>query len=499
MNPIAEASRLYDEGIDAHKRGDIKCAHEHFMRCVELNSECAPYRLNLALASEELSRLSAPLNDMAYFQASEAVRLAPDVLGNLWGFAQVALSTHHYKEAIHGYEQCTRLAPDNAALWCVLGFTHLKLDHMEEAERCLLRSVDIDPELGQAHFLLSTIYTNERHDDAKIAFHGERAFTAKNKASLSMEAMWNAAHGFLGIACYEKGWGYFESRLYRNLTNTGRKLLSEKFSKPMWKGERDCRVLVFCEMGLGDAACLARYFPVIEKQFGVEVSFECYPQMAALMRHSFPSVKVVDHGNEADFDYHLPIMSLPFICKTRADSVPWDGAYLKAEPAKIIEWENRLCGLADHSRANVGICWSTGANIYNPQNYDVHRKKSVPFDNLKPLLDTPGVNFISLQTGDEARLLPNPGIESFSDTAAILHHLDLVITPDTALANLSGAMGKKTWLMDRMDADWRYLKTLKTPWYPSVRVFRQTKLYDWSPVIRAITDEMRSISKVIVT
>jgi hypothetical protein len=359
MHPIEEASKIYKEGVTAHKNSDAKTAHESFIRCVELNPECAPYRLNLALTSEELSRGATPYSDMAYFQASEAVRLAPTVLGNLWGFAQVALSTHHYKEAIHGYEQCIKLAPENAALWCMLGFTHLKLDHMEEAEKALTRCVELDPELGQAHFLLCTIYTNERHSDAKIAHHGELAFTAKNKATLSLEAMWNAAHGFLGIGCYEKGWGYFEARLQRNMTNTGRALLGEKFKKPMWTGERDCRVLIFAEMGLGDCFLLSRYFPIIKKQFGVEVSFECYSQMAQLMVHNFPDVKVVAQANEDDFDYHLPIMSLPFICKTRADSVPWGGPYVKAEPAKIIEWENRLCGLAGHSKPNVGICWST--------------------------------------------------------------------------------------------------------------------------------------------
>ena len=142
----------------------------------------------------------------------------------------------------------------------------------------------------------------------------------------------------------------------------------------------------------------------------------------------------------------------------------------------------------------IGICWSTGVNAYNPHNYDVHKKKSVPFDLLKPVLDVPGVAYVSLQTGDEAEGMPNPGIKTFSDTAAILHHLDGVITVDTALANLAGAMGAKTYLIDRFDYDWRYHDKLKQPWYPTVTPYRQTVLNDWSPVISSLVDEMKKLA-----
>jgi len=256
---------------------------------------------------------------------------------------------------------------------------------------------------------------------------------------------------------------------------------------------RPARVLIHSEQGLGDILLLVRYFPVVERDFGVKLLFECPASMLALVQHNFPSVECVINGSGLEFDYHLPIMSLPFVCKTRADTVPWNGPYLRAEPHKISEW-SCFWPLNEPGIPRIGICWSTGVNAYNPHNYDVHKKKSVPFDLLKPILDVPGVAYVSLQTGDGSEDMPNPGIKTFSDTAAILHHLDGMITVDTALANLAGAMGAKTYLLDRRDFDWRYYNELKQPWYPTVKPYRQTVLNDWSPVISSVVDEMKKLA-----
>jgi tetratricopeptide (TPR) repeat protein len=490
--PQMLAHKAYQDGCAAHARGNRHLAYDSFLRAIELDPNVSAYRLNLAITAQALARPADQLNDLAYFQASECCRIQPEILGNWVGFADVAMLTHHYKEAIHAYEQALQLVPENARLWCLLGFVHHKLDHIEDAKACYLKSVELDPEQGQPHFLLTTVYTGKDYDPARIAYHGEQAFTVKHKATLALEAMWNAAHGFLGIGCYEKGWGYFEARLHRNITNQGHPLLGSKFKKPMWKGERNCTVCIFSEMGLGDIFIMLRYFPIIEKQFKVSIIFEGSGSYLDLVAHNFPNVKCTLAADDNDFDYHLPIMSLPFICKTRADSVPWSGPYLKAEPAKIEQWANGPW--ADKSMPNVGLCWSTGVNAYNPHNYDVHKKKSVPFEMLNALLGVPGVRLVSLQTGSEEERMPNPGIKTFSDTAAILHHLDGVITVDTALANLAGAMGVKTYLFGRFDSDWRYEQKLKTPWYPTVVPYRQKVLNEWSPVISSLIDEMENLA-----
>lgn len=239
MTAQEEAHQVYQMGCAAHARGNRHLAYDSFLRAIELDPNVSAYRLNLAITAQSLARPADQLNDMAYFQASECCRIQPEALGNWVGFAEVAMLTHHYKEAIHAYEQALKLQPLNARLWCLLGFVHHKIDHSEEAKQCYLKSVELDPEQGQPHFLLSTCYTGKDYDPARIAYHGEKAFTVKHKATLSLEAMWNAAHGFLGIGCYEKGWGYFEARLHRNITNQGRVLGPNKFPQPMWKGERE--------------------------------------------------------------------------------------------------------------------------------------------------------------------------------------------------------------------------------------------------------------------
>ena len=195
------------DGLRGPCQGNRHLAYDSFLRAIKLDPNVSAYRLSLAITAQALARPADQLNDMAYFQASECCRIQPEALGNWVGFAEIAMLTHHYKEAIHAYEQALKLQPLNARLWCLLGFVHHKIDHTEEAKQCYLKSVELDPEQGQPQFLLSTCYTGKDYDPARIAYHGEKAFTVKHKATLSLEAMWNAAHGFLGIGCYEKGWG----------------------------------------------------------------------------------------------------------------------------------------------------------------------------------------------------------------------------------------------------------------------------------------------------
>jgi len=378
----------------------------------------------------------------------------------------------------------------------LIGFAYARIQQNERAKEYYERALSLDNELGDVHFLMSCMYADDNFDPAKQAYHGERGFQAKNPAPLSLESCWNAAHGYLGLNDYEKGFNYYEARLGSSKLLKCSNQALVRNSKPLWRGqthvERDGQmrptiVRVHSEMGLGDAFIMARFLKLIQAM-GVKVIFECFSNMLSLMQHNFPDIKCVPYEDLSDteFDYHLPMMSLPVICKTTKESVPWDGPYILAEPEKIEEWTKRI--FFSHDRLNVGVCWAAGKNSWNAGNHNTHFRKSIPFDKIESILKTPGMNFISLQTERDS-VFPNPGIRDFSDTAAIISQLDMVISIDSAVANLTGAMGKELWLLDRFDHCWRW-NDIQTPWYPNTKIFRQPTPRDWDSVVDNLKDAL---------
>jgi hypothetical protein len=197
------------------------------------------------------------------------------------------------------------------------------------------------------------------------------------------------------------------------------------------------------------------------------------------------------------FDAHLPLMSLPRVFGTTVASIPWDGPYIRPDAARVDEW--RTFVLQD-ARLKVGLVWGG-----RPQQGD-DRKRSIALSMLAPLARARGVAFYSLQKGPPAAqaAAPPPGMQlvdpgarlrNFADTAALASHLDLVITIDTSVAHLAGAMGRPTWVLVTRVPDWRYhLERADNPWYPTMRLFRQQADGEWSEAIARVADELEALA-----
>lgn len=484
-----DAIAAYEQGNQFNAMNRHLDAFQCFARAVELQPNIPSFRLNLALAALAVNKANEFYNETAYQQAKTAAVMAPELLGHWIVLGEVCLACNKFPEAIAAYEKALTIDPSHGFLHAMLGFSYGKFGRIEESIRCHEKAVELDPELGLAHFLLSALYYEKYFDPKKTAYHGERAFKAKKPAALAIESMWNAAHGFLIEGDYAKGWNYFEARLRPNFTNTGNVLPLDRYpGKPLWRGNKGIRLLVQTEMGLGDAIVMARYLPLIKPRYECDTIFECHAGMLDLMQHNFPNIQCVEYGkvDPASFDEQIPMMSLPLVFKTRQYSVPWDGAYLNSDTRKTEEWLNKIKLCRD--KLNVGICWFSGRNSWSADNHFTSKRKSVDFEYIKPLIAMEGVNWISLQA-DRDQELPNPGIRDFGDTAAIIKLMDLVVTVDTAVANLCGAMGKPFLLMDRYDHCWRW-SDIQTSWYPTAKVFRQGADRDWKPVIAKIQDEI---------
>jgi hypothetical protein len=257
------------------------------------------------------------------------------------------------------------------------------------------------------------------------------------------------------------------------------------------------RILVHDEQGYGDTIQFARYLPLVKSRGGY-VILETREALAKLLSGFVGIDELVirsdDRRPDTACDVHIPLLSLPMLFNTLPDTVPGVTPYLHAEPEKAAFWETRTRG----DGLNVGIVWAGNPNHQNDA------QRSCPPEHFAPLFSLEGVRFFSLQIGVDPRqketLFQNypiidteDGLKDFADTAGLIHHLDLIISVDTAVVHLAGAMGKPVWVLLPMIPDWRWLLDRSdSPWYPSARLFRQKRRGEWEPVIREVRGNLVS-------
>ncbi|MEE8214448.1 MAG: glycosyltransferase family 9 protein [Alphaproteobacteria bacterium] len=292
------------------------------------------------------------------------------------------------------------------------------------------------------------------------------------------------------MGAYEEAWPYFQRRLEDEFYL---KKGTMNFPQPFWDGSEqpDKTLLIHVDQGIGDAILCARYIPAAADRVR-QVILAAHPRMGRFFGSVDSRIKTVEIGDSVpDFDVHVDIFSLPPIFGATLEAIP-QPPYLDAEPDIEAEWKGRL----DGPEFRVGLAWQG-----NPENAR-DKERSMKLMDLEPLLRTPGVKFYGLQVGtgaEQVKDLPSDiafedlAADTMVDTAGAVANLDLVISVDSALAHLSAAMGRPTWVPSCAVPDWRWLRVSgdnplsyeNAPWYPGVRVFRKRERYDWSaPVAR---------------
>lgn len=309
-------------------------------------------------------------------------------------------------------------------------------------------------------------------------------------------ALYNLALTRLRLGDWKRGWRDYEARWRFREVHRNPRL----FRQPRWHGEplHGRRILLHAEQGLGDTIQFCRYASMVAERGG-KVILQVQAPLERLM-HSLRAVESglaqvsVLGGTVPEFDVECPLMSLPAIFDTAVETVPWTGAYLGADPA--IERQRRAQHPPTGHTLRVGIAWAG-----NPR-YKSDRQRSTKLQTLLPLLGNGGIDWISLQKGDAAEQLAHlPGgivvhdgasrDAGLADTAALIATLDLVITTDTSIAHLAGAMAKPVWILLPYLADWRWMqRTGTTPWYPSARLLRQSEPGDWAELIHKVRAEL---------
>ena len=287
---------------------------------------------------------------------------------------------------------------------------------------------------------------------------------------------------------FKDGWAEYEHRFNRRGGEANRR----NFSQPAWKGEdlHGKTILLHAEQGFGDTIQFVRYVSLVEARGGT-IYLETHPELERLLCNLLGIGNAMARGALLPaFDVHCSLMSLPHRLETRLETIPADVPYLSAPAEMVAAWGERM----RHDRnLRVGLVWSS-----NVLNKAIYASKSVPLQDLRALGECAGVSFYSLQKGEGCKEIAasdmalidwSNDLKDFCDTAALIANLDLVISVDTAVAHLAGALGKPVWMLLWYGGDWRWLQARNdSPWYPTMRLFRQAQLGDWTtPIARLRT------------
>jgi tetratricopeptide (TPR) repeat protein len=448
-------------------------AAEALTRAVALEPRMTRAHAQLGMALLELGQGPAALEHL-----DRALGLQPDMLDALNARAFLLRQSGRLEDALADLVRVAQRAPNIAGARYNLGLLLKDLRRYDQALAEFDAAVALQPQHVTAHYSRAVILAElQRSSEALAAF--DRAIALKPDYA---DAVFGRALSRLQLGDFERGLADFEQRKALS-TPLGKR----PYAEPEWLGDRDIAgktLLLHHEQGLGDTLMFARYARLAEAR-GARVVLSVQAPLERVMRTLSPTIEVIGEDQRPErFDLHAPLMSLPLAFATRPDAVPAEPRYLASEEALRARWAERL---PQTGRRRIGLVWAS-----NRQNLQL-AQRSVGLEALKPLLDVEA-DWISLQKDPapgEAEAFEALGglhlgddLDDFADTAALLDLMDLVVTVDTSVAHLAGAMGRPTLVMLAFNPDWRwFLGRSDSPWYPGMRLFRQPAPGDWAGVV----------------
>jgi tetratricopeptide (TPR) repeat protein len=480
------AEALLNLGNLLARQNNTSEAIQCYREALRLNPEFVEAYNNLGTILRDLKQLGAAVD--CYQQA---LRLRPDCASVHNNLGDALLKQGHADLAIASFQQAARLQPDSAVVYNNLGAAQLAHDLLADAAASFQNALRLQPDYLGAYLSLGAVMERQaRPEDAIQCYeHALRIDPACAAAHWSRALLW------LVLGDFERGWPAYEWRSTQADRGTRHPEI------PHWDGSRlDGRtILLHYEQGLGDTLQFIRYAALV-KQRGGKVIVECQPSLLPLLT----GVEGID-GLLAEpsplpsIDVQAPLLSLPGIFRTALETVPANIPYLHPNAHLVRHWRREL----KTSDYLIGIVWQGDPRVVK----DCHR--SFPLVEFAPVAQLPGVRLVSLQKGPGTKQLREVadnfpvldlGTEldevsgAFMDTAAIMRQLDLVISSDTAIPHLAGALGVPVWVALPLEPDWRWLlERADSPWYPTMRLFRQRRYANWEEVFSCIAEELKSL------
>lgn len=532
---LAEAHYSLAQAL--RKLGQKKEAFEHYRAALQIDPKAAKYFFSFGGLLLEIGDLSGA---MECYRA--CIVLRPDHIMAHNNLGLIYASHGDFQAAIGWYQKAIAIEPRYDKVQCNLGVAHLKLGNLAAAEEACAKALALNPRFAEAQYNLANVFREQgRLEEAVQAYRRALEVSAieispdnprRTPIGQDNEVYWQASNN-LGctleqqgriaesLACHENALKIYPQNptlhFNRGLTllaqgNFGEGLQEYEWrwrmkdfstkprnlGRPLWTGEplQGATILLHAEQGFGDTIQFVRYASLVAERGG-EVILEVQPRLRRLFSNLPGVSKVIAQGESLpETNWHCPLMSLPLIFGTRAETIPSATPYLQAPAAAIGEVRKKWPG----EKLRVGLAWAGSPSNVN----GAHR--SMPLHYFTPLGALEGVSYYSLQCGDAIRQIT--GVSSdlsimdacahdrdFADTAALIAGLDLVITVDTSIAHLAGALGIPTWvLLSNNRADWRWMRNRSdSPWYSSVRLLRQPAPGDWQGLMEEVKTELQQI------
>jgi len=478
---VPESADAYQRAGEAQERcGDLQAAADFYKRALTVNPDSAELHCHLARVLGQAG---------AYQPAAELYRRAlgldPKRLEIYSDLGFVLTELGNLDLALEAFRRALRANPRSAKTIASVGRLFERKCDLVSAAEAYRDAIKLDPKLLPAYADLGfVLYGLGEFGEAADCF-GRLLALQPNSA----EARVNLGLIHLLQGELLKGWTEYEAR-WQVGVGDDRKLAPRRWKGEPLKGER---ILLYAEQGLGDALQFVRYVPLVA-DCGGQVVLEVQPALRGLIAITEGAAQVIARGDTLpECTWQCPLLSLPLALGTKLETIPARVPYIHPDPARVEKWKQRLAG----DTWRIGLCWAG-----NPS-HQRDRLRSVPLEQLLPLLGVTDASFYSLQFGagaEQIQWLPanvrlvdlGDELRDFSNLAAIVANLDLVITIDSVVAHLAGAMGKPVWILLNKGCDWRwFLEREDSPWYPTARLFRQSTPGGWQEVVNRIELELR--------
>lgn len=402
----------------------------------------------------------------------------------------IAYRRGRFDEAISRMEKSVRLAPEVALYPRNMCEIYRSTGRLDAALSAGKRAVELSPEDSRAHFNLALIHYERLELDAAVAV-AEKALALDPDFP---EAHFEKAEALLLSGRLAEGWESYEWRFKLKQAEG----MLPKTDRPQWNGQplAPGRLLIVGDQGLGDCIQFSRLIPWVTRRAPAPI-LACSHDLLPILRQLPGIAKIINSWDQAgDYDCYIPLSGLPRLAGITTENIPDGGAYLKADPKRVEFWREKLGRLAAPGKRRIALVWAGRPSHKND------RKRSLKLNQFSPLFTLPGITLITVQKGDQiaqaggyygaAPLLNlGPEIDDFTDTMAILENVEKLVTIDTSVAHIAGAMGIPTSLVIPYAPDWRWLLNRSdTPWYHSIKLYRQQRPYDWSGVIEAVAKDL---------
>lgn len=484
---------LLDKALHLHRSEKFSDAINIYKTLLNKNQKDAPVLFLYGTAEYQLGNR---LEGIALiYQSLQIEPNNPDGYNNI---GNALKDMNQFEEAINCYDLAIGLRPNYAHALNNKGVALKELSRFEEAISCYKDAIKYKSDYAEPHNNIANIYTAQGKTEDALKLYNKAISIDPHYAP----SYWNKALLKLLVGDYKEGWELYEWRW-----KYGAKNLARNFKEPLWLGDTPLKnktIFIYSEQGLGDTIQFCRYIKNLS-DLGAKVIFEVQKPLVKVLQN-LEGVYLITTQDAPipKFDFHCPLLSLPLAFKTSVDTIPNKISYIEPDPAIVAYWANRL---GEKNNLRVGLVWSGGFRPDQPELWEVNKRRNLPLEFLKQL-DVTNVDFFSLQKGEPAESEFNnidmntwggPHIQNhvselhdFSDTAALIENLDLVISVDTSTAHMAAAMGKEVWLLNRFDTCWRwFIDRNDSPWYPTIRIFRQPTPGDWLSVINEVRDALQ--------